>query len=68
ENARLIAKITGLKVENTDIKAKYNNTINEILKLRAKPKSKIKKLEKSRTNTVAKNAKHNNAIVEFKAK
>ncbi|CAG8580943.1 4180_t:CDS:2 [Ambispora leptoticha] len=41
ENARLMAKITRLEIENTDVKAKYDKAMNEIMKLRAELKSKI---------------------------
>ncbi|CAG8499178.1 12213_t:CDS:2 [Ambispora leptoticha] len=46
ENARLIAKITGLEVENADVKTKYDDAINEITKLKAELKNRIGELEK----------------------
>ncbi|CAG8539667.1 6304_t:CDS:2, partial [Acaulospora morrowiae] len=36
-----MAKITRLEVENTDVKAKYNEAMNEVMKLRAELKSRI---------------------------
>ncbi|CAG8509827.1 1863_t:CDS:2 [Ambispora gerdemannii] len=62
-----MAKITGLEVENADVKAKYDKAMNEVMKLRAELKSRIEKLEKGRTDTVAENARRDNAIAELKA-
>src|SRR6266498_1156855 len=67
ENARLTAKITGLEVENADVKAMYGEAMDEIVKLKAELKSRIEELEKGRTDTVAENARRDDAIAELKA-
>jgi len=44
-------------VENAEFKAKYDEAKDEITKLKAKFKSKIKELEKARIDTVTENAR-----------
>ncbi|CAG8488040.1 7104_t:CDS:2 [Paraglomus occultum] len=41
QNTRLIVQITGLEVENADVKVKYDEAMNEIMILRAELKSRI---------------------------
>ncbi|CAB4409958.1 unnamed protein product [Rhizophagus irregularis] len=68
ENVRLMVKITGLEVENANVKAKYGVATGEIVNLvRAEIKSRIEELEKGRTNTVAENVRRDDAISELKA-
>ncbi|CAG8606496.1 7116_t:CDS:10, partial [Ambispora leptoticha] len=60
-------RLLGLRVENADVKTKYDDAINEITKLKAELKSRIEELEKGRTDTVAENARHDDTISELKA-
>ncbi|CAG8459036.1 4838_t:CDS:1 [Cetraspora pellucida] len=65
KNARLMAKITGLEVENADVKSKHNEATNKIMKLRAELKSRIDELEKNRTDTVAENAELRDRVMKL---
>jgi len=61
--------------ENAEFKAKYDKAKDEITKLRSELRYRIEKLEKTRIDTVAKNARrdvenarHNSENAELKAK
>ncbi|CAG8615808.1 10559_t:CDS:2 [Ambispora leptoticha] len=66
KNARLMAKIIRLEIENTDVKAKYDKAMNEVMKLRAELKNRIEKLEKDRTDTVTENTRCDDIIAKLK--
>ncbi|CAG8490283.1 13042_t:CDS:2 [Acaulospora colombiana] len=45
ENNKPIAKITGLEVENANVRTNYYKTINKVINLKAEINNKIEKLK-----------------------
>ncbi|SRR6266498_4368957 len=66
--AKLETKNAKLKAEKVEIEARNFETMAEIVNLRAKLKSRIKKLKKSRVDTTIENIRYDDRVKELEQK